>query len=95
MAFRWSGVVQRIHHVDAYRIVDGLKTDFPNIPATPDTERQHLLYDLGSESAQTRPLPNGQGMHLQGRLWVALDLLLTCATLREALDATKERTAHA
>jgi hypothetical protein len=90
IAFRWSGAVQRIHHIDAYTVVGQLQDDFPDIPRDADTVRPHLLYQLGPILGPSAPLPNGAS-YRAARLWVALDLLLTAATLKDALAATKSR----
>ena len=89
LAFRWDGFVQRIHHVDGYKVVDGLHDDFPELPRNPETTRLHALYDLGP-SIPLEPLKNGHP-YRSTRLWVAIDLLLTSKTLKDALDKTKCR----
>lgn len=89
LAFRWDGFVQRIHHVDGYKVVDGLRKDFPQLPRIPETTRIHALYDLGPP-IPFKPLKNGAN-YRAGRFSVAIDLLLTAKTLKDALGKTKRR----
>ena len=77
IAFRWDGHVRRIHHIDAYAVVD----DLP-----------HIVYDLGPPILPASPLPTG-GNYRPARVWAALDLLLTSATMREAVVNTNARRA--
>jgi hypothetical protein len=90
IAFRWSGAVQRIHHIDSYTVVGQLQEEFPDLPLDQDTVRPHLLYRLGPTLGPSVPLSNG-AKYRAVRLWVALDLLLTSTTLKEALAGTKSR----
>jgi hypothetical protein len=91
LAFRWHGRVQQINHIDSYLVVDDLNEVADEIPhgsrATP-----HIVYRLGPPIALNPPLPSGTN-YRAARLWVALDLLLTSPTLKEALAQTKARTA--
>jgi hypothetical protein len=90
LAFRWAGAVQRVHHVEDYRVVPSLRELYPQLPATAEIDRQHAVYTLGPDLTGGRRLPNG-AKYRSGRLWVALDLLLTSATLKDALTATRQR----
>lgn len=90
LALRWANAVQRIHHVDQYKVVDSIHQHFPEIPADELTGRPHLLYTLGPKLGPTSPLPAGT-TYRASRLWVALDLLLTSTTLKEALATTRVR----
>ena len=92
LAFRWSNAVQAIHHVDGYQVAPTLQDAFPGIPENEVTVRPHALYTLGPKIGPSAPLPSGTS-YRASRLWVALDLLLTAATLKEALAQTKQRQA--
>lgn len=90
IAFRWRGHVQRIHHIDSYEVVDTLPERVPEVPELSETMRQHLVYELGPCIGPVAPLPNG-AQYRAGRMWVALDLLLTSASLHDALADTRRR----
>lgn len=47
IAFRWDGHVRRIHHIDAYAVVDDLHEAFDEIPAGLEADVPHIVYDLG------------------------------------------------
>ena len=93
LAFRWDGAVRRIHHVEDYTI--GLLWEhFPQIPDHgTDSVGEHMIYTLGPVIGPAEPLRNG-AHYRSGRLWVALDLLLTSPTLKDALAADKARQAR-
>lgn len=91
MAFRWDGYVQQVNHVDSYLVVDDLHDAVEEIPAGA-TEYPHIVYRLGPPIPLAQPVRSGTN-YRAARLWVALDLLLTSATLKEALAATRARTA--
>jgi hypothetical protein len=90
LAFRWQNAVQRIHHVDDYRIVDSLHSAFLEIPESPDDPGPYIIYTLGPNLGPPVPLPSGT-TYRAARLWVAVDLLLTSPTLKDAVAATKQR----
>ena len=87
LAFRWNGAVRQAHHVEGFRIVGDLHEAFDEIPEGHGT---HVIYDLGPDIMQGRVLPSG-GNYRANRNWVYLDLLLTSATLKEALAASTTR----
>jgi hypothetical protein len=90
LAFRWAGAVQRIHHVDGYRVIDDLSAALDGVASTPDSARPHAIYTLGPAIPLATPLPNGASYRAV-RLWVAVDLLLTSKTLKDAHDRTQQR----
>ncbi len=91
IAFRWNGHVQQVNHVEGYVVVDDLHDVVPEIPAG-ETHCPFISYRLGPPIPLAQPLPSGTN-YRASRFWVALDLLLTSSTLKEALAATKARTA--
>jgi len=92
LAFRWGGHVQRVHHVESYKLVEDLHDEFPEIPSEGLAVRPHIVYELGPPIGLPAPLPNG-AQYRAARLWVSLDLLFTSATLRDALAETARRRA--
>lgn len=90
LAFRWAGAVQRIHHVDSYRIVDSLNAAFSEIPLDEGDTDPYIVYTLGPSLGPPTPLPSG-ATYRANRMWVAVDLLLTSPTLKEAVAETKKR----
>jgi hypothetical protein len=90
IAFRWSGKVQQVRHVEGYAVIDNLRAVFPDYSG-PDAEDQRLVvYELGPEIPMRAPLPCGTN-YRASRLWVPLDLLLTSSTLKEALALSRMR----
>ena len=87
MAFRWGGRLQQINHVDGYEVVPHLHTIFPEIPPRDQTD---IVYALGDPIYPSREVRTGE-IYRSSRVWVALDLLLTCSTIREAWQKTQER----
>ncbi len=88
IAFRYDARLQSIHHVEDYEVI----TDFgPYFPDQPSEERDpHFLYCLGAPIRPTKTTPTGAKWR-SNRVWCFIDLLLTCDTIKDALDATRER----
>jgi hypothetical protein len=87
IGFRWGGELRQIHHIDDYEIVDDLHPRFPEIPPTSGTD---IIYTLGPPIRPDHSVKNGAS-YRSAHLWVALDLLLTCDTIKEAHEQTKRR----
>lgn len=94
LAFRWNGHVQQVRRVLTHTIEKNLQARWPDIPKTPNTTRPCVIYDLGPPIPMPRPLPSGTN-YRAARVWVLLDQLLTCTTLKEALAASKKLAAVA
>lgn len=88
IAFRWSGRLQSIHHVEHYEIITDYNPYFPEVPAAPIDP--HYLYSLGPAIRPSHEVRTGN-IFRNGRVWAHLDLLLTAATIAEARDQTKAR----
>jgi hypothetical protein len=88
LGFRYDGCLQSIHHVDEWEIVTNMHNDIPEISA--ETWEPHFLYALGQPIIPTREVKTGN-IYPSGRVWAMLDLLLTCGSVSEARDKTKER----
>ena len=91
VAFRWNGYVQQVNHVEGYVVTDELHEVISEIPAG-ETWTPHIVYRLGPAIPLAAPLPSGTN-YRASRFWVALDLLLTSPTLKDALVETRARTA--
>ncbi|OFX17639.1 MAG: hypothetical protein A2Z18_03250 [Armatimonadetes bacterium RBG_16_58_9] len=88
--FRYDGRLQRIHHVEKCEVGVNLCKRFPDQYRGGD--HAHVLYTLGPNI----PIPTDRtirtgNIYPSGRVWAALDLLLTCQTISEARDKTKGR----
>jgi hypothetical protein len=89
MAFRYDGRLQSIHHVDEYVIADQMTEFFPGVPPT-DWDPP-LLLTLGPPIRPRTEIRNGPSIMRAMRTWIDIDLLLTSATITEALKATRTR----
>jgi hypothetical protein len=90
MGFRFAGRLQSIHHVDDFEVIENLKAACRGIPNTPVDP--HYLYKLGPAITPPREVKNGS-VYPSGRVWCAIDTLLTCNTVSEARDRTQARVA--
>jgi hypothetical protein len=88
IAFRWSGRLQSIHHVDSYEIITDFHQHFPTVPAA--EVDPHFLYHLGPAMRPAHEVRTGN-IFRNGRVWAHLDLLMTEATISDARDKTKKR----
>jgi len=88
IAFRYSGQLQSIHHIDHYEIMENLSIVCPGIPDSP--VEPHYLYHLGPRIIPPKIVKTGK-IYRSGRVWAAIDTLLTCSTISEARDLTKSR----
>lgn len=89
IAYRWSGKVHAVHHIDSSDLIDDPADFIDGIPRH-GTDHGYFAYTLGPRIGPPVPLPAGRN-YRDTRLWVALDLLFTSATLEEAVAATKAR----
>lgn len=98
IAFRFDGRLQSIHHVDSYIVVpdrEAMVAAFPEMPSASWAaqnvfSKAHFLYTLGPALAPAHKVKTGS-IFRSGRVWVALDLLLTSRTISEARDLTQQR----
>jgi hypothetical protein len=87
LAFRYQGKLQAIHHVKRYEVVDEPNRYIPEVPLWGAGD--YVLYWLGPP---IRPPHGVRSTRMRAaRCWAAIDLLLTCSTVPEARDKTKER----
>jgi hypothetical protein len=90
LAFRWGAHVQQVRRVVGHKVEHNLQARWADIPVTPETDRPHLVYELGP-TLLPAPVPSGK-QYRANRLWVLLDQLLTGPTLAEAIASTKSIT---
>ncbi|MFC1985263.1 hypothetical protein ACFLT4_05560 [Chloroflexota bacterium] len=88
MGLRYDGKLQSIYHVELCKIVDGLHSDIPEIEPKAINE-SHFLYVLGDPIIPSSEVRNGT-IWPNGRYERMIDLLLTCNTISEARDLTKQ-----
>jgi hypothetical protein len=95
LGFRYHGRLQQIHHVEGYSIRLAPWEGIPEL-AGHVTEREHDQFDfeLGPVIRPEHPVRTGNLFRAQ-RVWCALDLLLTCESIREARDKTQDRLTRA
>lgn len=94
LGFRHHGQLRRICHVDGYEITNDLFGRLTKLTRRPSKKRrssdEYALYRLGPAILPAREVRTGS-VFRAARHWAALDLLLTCDTVAEARDKTKER----
>ena len=90
VAFRYGGRLQGIHHIDSWKITTDIHEDMPEL--TPGEWEPHFLYTLGPPVVPPKIIKTGR-VYPSGRVWAALDLLLTCDSISQARDMTKKRLA--
>jgi hypothetical protein len=88
IGFRYEGRLQSIHHVESWKIVTDMHREISEIP--PGEWGPHLIYALGPPIVPPHVVKTGK-IYRNGRVWAALDLLLTCDTISEACDLAKKR----
>ncbi len=94
LGFRYYGKLQSIHHVEDYEIVDDLSRYIPEISKKKWFEAHDrfslVFYKLGKPIKPVTDVRTGN-IYRNGRVWAAIDLLLTCRTISEARDLTNKR----
>lgn len=91
LGFRFDGKLQQVRHVEGYRITDDNYAGFEPLKGKVDwSGERHWVFNLGPVMKPMHEVRTGNLFRAQ-RVWVALDLLLTCETIAEARDKTKLR----
>lgn len=90
LAFRYKGLLQSIHHVEAFDVVPDLRRHFPGTDRGPDWG-QNYLFTLGPAIRPSRQIRLGPRIHRSARVWCMLDALLTSDTITDALRVTEDR----
>ena len=88
IGFRYSGKLQSVHYIESYKVIDNLRSACRGIPDSPVDP--HFLYTLGEAIMPNREVKNGN-VYPSGRVWCALDTLLTSTTVSDARDITQKR----
>lgn len=89
LAFRYDGQLQAIHHVEGTTVFDNPRSVLEGADGC--TVQPHYLFRLGPPIKPTHAVPNGSRIRQANRVWCMLDLLLTSATITDALRETKRR----
>lgn len=91
LGFRFDGRLQRVSHVEDYTISTKPSEEIAEVSEHVDwSDEPHYIYTLGPSMTPNHEVKTGKLYRAQ-RVWVALDLLLTCDTIAEARDLTKAR----
>lgn len=88
LAFRYRGRLHSIHHVREYSVISDLSAVVPGL--APKGNDDHIVYTLDAPIRPAHEVKTGRLFRAQ-RVWAAIDLLLTCPTVSDARDKTKER----
>lgn len=93
LGFRFGGRLQQIRHVEGVDVVEPRRTGMPEIPELNTgfewQDWPHFRYGFGPIIKPAQVVKTGRLWN--ARVWAALDLLLTSATVAEAADLTKRR----
>lgn len=89
IAFRYAGRLQAIHHIEGYSVTKNVHAD---IQAMPDEEWdiEHFIFNLGPAIIPNKIVKTGN-IYRNGRVWAMLDTLLTCDSISEARDISRDR----
>ena len=89
IAFRYYGKLQSIHHIESYTVSRNMHDEIPEMP-NEVWDGDCYIYHLGTAIVPGQTVKTGK-IYRNGRVWAMLDTLLTCGTISEARDKTKER----
>jgi hypothetical protein len=90
IAFRYRGILQSVHHVDDYDVMDDPGQEIPELSGHDEVQPRFML-KLGPSMRADRDLPVRSGPLRDRRLWADIDLLFTCDSVLEAAQGTRER----
>lgn len=94
IGFRWDGKLQQIHHIDHFEVTDDVSKVVKKVNQKKWRKERYgenyFVYRLGPPIIPPREVRNG-GLYATARVTAALDLLLTCKTIKEATQKTKRR----
>lgn len=92
IGFRYGGQLRSVHHVEGSEVFTDLGDRIPGF-RYPFTE-PHYLYTLGPPIVPSKTVRNGSVV-MANRVYAAIDLLLTCDTISEAGEKTRQRLGRA
>jgi hypothetical protein len=91
LGFRFGGKLQQIRHVESYRVTDDNYAGFEPLKGKVDwPDERHWVFSLGPPILPPKDVKTG-GLYGSHRGRIAIDLLLTCDTVAEALEKTNAR----
>lgn len=85
MAFRHRGHVFRVSRVVDAEVVPTITERLSGVEPVGDAARPHAVYELGPALPLPAPVPSGTN-YRAARLWVLIDQLLICDTLKDAVE---------
>jgi hypothetical protein len=88
VGFRYAGRLKAIRHIEEYSVGVDPHLFVPEMNSRKWNE--HYFYRLGPAIIPPQEIRTGR-IYPSGRVWAALDLLLTSGTISEARDKTDER----
>ena len=89
LGFRYGGQLRSIRHTERCEVVRDLGDRIPGCGLKLDGP--HYLYTLGAPVIPSKTVRNGDKVVMANRVYAAIDLLLTCDTISEAGERTRER----
>lgn len=89
IAFRYYGRLQSIHHIESYTVTRNMHDEIAEMPDEV-WDDDCYIYHLGPAITPGKTVKTGK-IFRNGRVWAMLDTLLTCDTISEARDLTKDR----
>ena len=89
IAFRYDGRLQSIHHIESYVITNNIHKQIPEYPDI-DLEYPNFVLSLDDGFYPTKIIKSEKNMRAT-RVWAMYDLLITCDTIKEAVEKTKLR----
>jgi len=90
LGFRYYGKLQSIHHVESYTISKNMH-DVLNFMADEEWEKDHYIFTLGPAIHPDHDVRCGKKVTQAVRVYADIDTLLTCNTITEAMQISKER----
>lgn len=89
LGFRYDGKLQRICHIDSYVVTRNRKDEIPFMDEE-EADEDYYVFRLGVPIYPPKEVVTGQ-VYGPGHNWADIDLLLTCDSVKEACDKSKER----
>jgi hypothetical protein len=90
LGFRFDGQLQQINHVERVAVSERPQDHIPAFPAGYEFGKPNYIYFLGPPIRPNQTVKSGR-VKRDLRVEAALDLLLTCETIGDARDQTRQR----
>lgn len=94
IGFRWHSALREIRLVKSRRPFDDPHDALPDLFPAPASWEEHELFELGPAIRPQTPVPYGP-IRADGYHRALLDCLLTCSSVADARDVSKDRFAEA